>query len=335
MKEELLGFKLYLIQGKGASDGKMVRRKDRTVELRTSLLSTLFLVSPQLSVVTIQQHLINLYQLERKKATYINSYIDTLRLYGRYKKTTEYEEIDYFPEERYIQQTMSDEEIEAFLRLPPSRKGIVEEKHYYTWTLFFKIMAFTGMRPGEVSHLTTDDVDFGREVLILRETKTNDSRYVPIAPSFSHDLKEHMRSLEGELLFPPKSGGSYRGENTLGSDRWGYQFHTRLARLGIKRKGLRPYDLRPSFITRMLAEDISFSKIQKIVGHKQIATTAHYTHLTTKDIVKTIKKDPLNRKILPLYERTKMFRELVWKLLEDYATSSEEEKQLIEGLKRF
>ena len=34
----------------------------------------------------------------------------------------------------------------------------------------------------------------------------------------------------------------------------------------------------------MLEEDVNLFKVQKIVGHRKIETTAHYTHLTTKDI---------------------------------------------------
>jgi hypothetical protein len=52
----------------------------------------------------------------------------------------------------------------------------------------------------------------------------------------------------------------------------------------------------------MLDEDVSLPKIQKIVGHRRIDTTMHYTHLTTKDIIKAIKKDPLARRYLSTYE---------------------------------
>lgn len=77
---------------------------------------------------------------------------------------------------------------------------------------------------------------------------------------------------------------------------WHYNFHTRLKRLGIKRKNLTPYSLRHSLITRLLEEDVNLFKVQKLVGHHQIETTAHYTHLTTKDLQETIKKHPLIRK---------------------------------------
>jgi hypothetical protein len=49
----------------------------------------------------------------------------------------------------------------------------------------------------------------------------------------------------------------------------------------------------------MLGEDVNIFKVQKIVGHRQISTTAGYTHLTTKDIINAIKKDPLARGGLP------------------------------------
>jgi len=227
---------------------------------------------------------------------------------------------------------MSDAEIEAFLSLPPPTNGERVKNNYAVWTLFFKILAYSGMRPGEVAHLAIDRVDFGRQVFVLEDTKTNTPRYVPIAPALLSDLTDHIKTLTGDKLFPSTRGGKFRQNGVVNDVDWGYNFHSRIKRLGIKRKNLRPYSLRPSFITRMLDEDVNIFKVQKIVGHRQISTTAHYTHLTTKDITRAINKDPLSRASLPYYERLKLFREGTRKLLEDLAQSPEEEKEMLNSL---
>lgn len=335
------GFKLWLLREK-THRGKF--RKLKTVELHLTCLDRLIRNAPGLTISQINAYLLSLRDKGRK-GTYLNLFIDTMHLYGRFLKTKRYEKLEYYPVEEFRQETMSDEEIEDFLTLPPpktirryksgkTREIVYNEKGYKVWTLFFKILAYSGMRPGEVAHLTIDQVDFGRQVYILEadDVKTNRFRYVPIAYSLLSELKEHIKNLKGEHLFPAHSGKSFRQGAVVDDVDWGYNFHQRLKRLGIKRKNLRPNSLRPSFITRMLDEDVNIFKVQKIVGHKQIATTAHYTHLTTKDITKALSKDPLSRKSLPYYDRMKQFRTLVRKSLEDFALTPEEEDEMLRSL---
>lgn len=232
------------------------------------------------------------------KNTYINKLICNLRVYAQFAcLSEELQNYKFLPEEKYVKATMSDKEIEDFLGLPPPTvttrnhwngkmvTHTINPKLHHRWTVFFSIMAYTGMRPGEVASLSIDDVDWGRGVFVLDETKTNDFRYVPIPPNIEKLIKGYLEGLEGKELFPRASNVD-----------WGYNFHTRLKRLGIKRKNLTPYSLRHSFITQMLEEDVNLFKVQKIVGHRDLRTTAHYTHLTTKDTIRAIKKHPLVRK---------------------------------------
>lgn len=294
--DKITTFKLYLSQG---------NRKSRTIELHMQLLSRLLQSVGNISFSSVSRFLLTLKEKGRK-GTYINDYIDTLHLWDDCFGRHEFDKLTYFGEEEFVQATMSDEEIEAFLELSPktitrkSRWGTVDTYSYTTprWamqTLFWKIMAWTGMRPGEVAHLTVESVDFGRNVFILdpQWVKTNDSRLVPIPPRVKPELEEYIKSLKTSLLFPSSRGGKSRQGGVINDVAWGYDFHQRIKRLGIKRKNLRPYSLRPSFITRMLGEDVSIFKVQKIVGHRRIDTTAHYTHLVTKDIQRAMEKDPM------------------------------------------
>lgn len=202
---------------------------------------------------------------------------------------------------------MSDEEIEAFLGLPcPFQRAIhrtgkvffrpTDTKRWERMTLFWKICAYTGMRPGEVAHLEIESVDFGRGVFVLTDTKTV-PRLVPIPPNIKESIDWYCKSLLGKFLFPSARGGNHNGTGpVVDSVDWHYDFHRRIDRLGIKRTNLTPYSLRHSLITRLLEEDVNLFKVQKIVGHRRIETTAQYTHLTTKDIQEAIRKHPLIRK---------------------------------------
>ncbi|OGY24249.1 MAG: hypothetical protein A2Y57_04150 [Candidatus Woykebacteria bacterium RBG_13_40_7b] len=234
---------------------------------------------------------------EGKKATYLNSIVNTIRVYTQFLEDTSRQfdkHLRYFcflKEEEVIKSVFSDDEIESFLELPPPeihRNGRSWPNNpvlYNRWTVFFSVCAYTGMRPGEVAGLSTDDLDWGRNCFVLNQTKTGMPRLVPIPPNIHVLLKEYLTQVENSVLFP-------------GADNvdWHYNFHTRLKRLGIKRPGLTPYSFRHSLITRLLEEDVNIFKVQKIVGHRQLNTTAAYTHLTTKDIQEAIIKHPLIKK---------------------------------------
>lgn len=234
------------------------------------------------------------------KASYINDYVDSSKLWAECFGLSGFNEIRDLPEQEPEKAIMSDIEIEKFLGLLPKRNGPKELRNHMRWTVFFSIMAFSGMRPGEVAKLTVDDVDFGSQVYRLRaeNVKTNDYRNVPIASNVFDLVHKHIDDLpEGEtLLFRSRRGGKKFGEMVVDNVDWHYNFHTRIKRLGIKRRYLTPYSLRHSFITSMLEQDVNIMKVQKIVGHRRLETTAHYTHLTTKDIINAISKHPLVKK---------------------------------------
>lgn len=235
----------------------------------------------------------------------INNYVSTLRIYYAFcqengRSCDPLLKSLKFVKDRYRQKaTLSDEEIESILSLPPATKRYynvvtkkIEEttanpKSYEYWTVFFNILAFSGMRPGEVAALKVENVDFGRGVFVLEDTKINEPRFVPIAANITEILRSWVKDKEG-YIFPSK-----RPEGHTSSVEWQYNFTKRIKRLGIVRPNLTPYSLRHSLITRLLEEDVNIFKVQKIVGHHDLRTTSIYTHLTTKDIQKAINKHPL------------------------------------------
>lgn len=246
--------------------------------------------------------------------SYLNSLIFGARTYTHYLKDIgakypgDIFNIKLFKKQVAEKATMSDEEIEAFLSLPApvvtrySKFGKKftyshDEKHYYNWTIFFTIMAYSGMRCGEVAALTTDDIDWGINCFVLKDTKTGIPRKVPIAPNIKRPLKRYTTLLDGKYLFPSRRGGVNDNYKKVVDDvDWHYNFKTRIQRLGIKRRNLTPYSLRHSFITNLLSEDANLFQVAEIAGHKDIRTTQHYYHLNTKHLQRAIIKHSLIKK---------------------------------------
>lgn len=294
--------------------------RSSTVAFRIYCLKTLLSISDKLTPTDLEKYLLAQFKLGRR-GSYLNQLIHVMRAWGDFKDIEELKRIKFFKVEKSNKATLSDAEIEAFLKLPPGDN--VNKRIYHRMTLFFKIFAYSGMRGGEVATLTINQIDFGKGVFDLTKTKTS-PRLVPIQPILIDELKKYISSLITDRLFPRLNG----------SKSWRVHFHSRIKRLNIKRENLTPHSLRHSFITRMLSEDINMAKVQRIVGHKDISTTNQYTHLVTKDLVEAIKKDPLSRQSLPYADRFRHFREGVRKLLEDFAGSVDEEKQMIYDLSK-
>jgi integrase/recombinase XerD len=264
--------------------------KDRKLSTVNTTLYSLkrLLILKQITVPNVTSYLLDLKE-KGAKGKYLNHFVTAARLYGQFTENKELQKIPFFKVEPFVKATLSDEEIETFLSLKPwTYTQNIEDFH--RWTLFFSIIAYTGMRPGEVANLTVEDVDFGKNIF-LADGKTG-PRYVPIPPNLIKELQNYLL-LCRKFLFPaPRNGENH----SVSRASWVYNFSVRAKKLGLRRKNLSVYSLRHSFITRLLEEDINIFKVQKIVGHRQIETTAQYTHLTTRDICEAIKKHPLIRR---------------------------------------
>jgi site-specific recombinase XerD len=65
-----------------------------------------------------------------------------------------------------------------------------------TYHLIFSLMYALGLRVGEVSRLCVKDVDFKRQLLIIRETKFSKDRLVPFGPNIQHQLSSYLQLKE-------------------------------------------------------------------------------------------------------------------------------------------
>lgn len=203
-----------------------------------------------------------------------------------------------------------------------------EGKSQAMYGLIHLILSTTGMRPVELCDMGIND--YANDTFILRDTKTGDMRLVPCPDAVIPSMNLYLQNLhnnKSKYLF-------YHGEGLpIYTELISRQFRTRVRALKLKgNKTL--YSLRHSFITRLLAEDISIFKIQKIVGHKRITQTAVYTHLVTNDMVEALQRDPLTRDAQDKKSKINHFVENLNKLFADYV-GLEEVTQLRKVVKSF
>jgi integrase len=251
------------------------------------------------------QEYIDQLTLSGKSASYINQNVELCHLWAECFDVAELKKIKYIKRKNTtIRTTLSDSEIEQVLFLP----ALPRQPHFAQWTLFFGILAFTGMRPGELAHMTVDRVDFGRAVFVLRaeDTKTNTPRLVPIPPHLSASLEKQVKKIQRGVVFPSPQG------KILAATEWGRNFRERLDRCKISRNGLSVYSLRHSILTRLIDEDVNIFRVKDLAGHVRTQTTERYYHSSVKSLHNAIQKDPLALASAPVREVYGAFRRITY-----------------------
>lgn len=224
---------------------------------------------------------VNSLRKQGSRSSYINCEIANLKQWFTFTGEIEKFICPYAKQQETTKTILSQKEIELLINLPRQKGRAIKTHERYS--LFWKILAETGMRPKELATLKQKNIrDDG---VYLYETKTGRPRFVPLLPETIKRLKEFAE--DRDVIFINQLGTPLKKAD------WGNNFRYRLRILGIKRPGVSAYSLRHSKITRMIEGDISPFKIRKIVGHADIQSTLNYEHLTTRDVITANERDPL------------------------------------------
>jgi integrase len=128
---------------------------------------------------------------------------------------------------------------------------------------------FTGMRIGELLALTWADVDLGRKLIHVRDSKSGKGRHIPMSASVYEVLSPVTRHIDNARVFYNEDGKPYRSCRSA--------FATALRRAGIR--DFRWHDLRHSFASYLAMAGVDLNMIRELMGHKTITMTLRYSHL--------------------------------------------------------
>jgi len=139
-----------------------------------------------------------------------------------------------------------------------------------------------GLRASEVLGLRVGDIDSPRMLLWVRHGKGQKDRGVPLSPVLREALRAHWRQWRPtSWLF---AGKTPSGQRSLGALQ-------RVMRRAVQAAGLTKkvslHTLRHSYATHLLEAGVDVVTIQRLLGHRDLHTTARYLHLSVPHLGQT------------------------------------------------
>lgn len=145
------------------------------------------------------------------------------------------------------------------------------------------IMLFysTGVRLSELVGLDVGDVDLGKSVIKVFGKRSRE-RVIPFGAEMKCAMQEYLE--HRIALQSPENALFLSGSGRRVSRSTVYRMvREKLSGVtSIRKKS--PHVLRHSFATAMLNNDAELSAVKELLGHKRLATTEVYTHLTFEEL---------------------------------------------------
>ena len=160
----------------------------------------------------------------------------------------------------------------------------------------FEVLYGSALRRGECARLDLADLDLAEGTLLVRNGKGRKDRVVPLTARARQAIAAYLAETRPRLATnsgEPALFLSVRGGRLSGSG---------LARLVAKItreagvRGVSAHSLRHACATHLLQGGASVRAIQRLLGHKQITTTALYTHVEPREVAEMLRRcHPLER----------------------------------------
>ena len=200
---------------------------------------------------------------------------------------------------------------------PSEVRRVLAELTGIQW-LTVSLLYGTGMRLMECLQLRVQDIDFERNLIVVRRGKGDKDRVVPLPTSLAGPLRDHLAQVRalhqrdlndgfGEALLPNALAVKYPNAPR----EWGGQFVFPSGRLSVdprsgktrrhhlhesavqkavtaavRKAGIAKkagcHTLRHSFATHLLERGQDIRTVQELLGHADVSTTMIYTHVLNR-----------------------------------------------------
>lgn len=145
-----------------------------------------------------------------------------------------------------------------------------------------------GLRAGEIFKLTWDCVDFDRETILLKDTKSGKNRYAYMTPAVKTMLKARFPGQKNALVFKDKMGKQIQKISN--------NFMRTIEELGFNNEVVDRRDrvvfhtLRHTFASWLVENGTDLYTVKTLLGHSSLIMTERYSHLGENKLRDAIRK---------------------------------------------
>jgi integrase/recombinase XerD len=140
-----------------------------------------------------------------------------------------------------------------------------------------------GLRVSEVVNLLVADIDSQRQIICVRQGKGRKDRQVMLSPRLLDLLRSYWKSYRPSAwLFPGE-----RPENPISRESV-WRICKQAGEAAHLSKSISPHTLRHCFATHLLEEATDLRRIQILLGHRNLKTTAKYLHVSNLAVRSTV-----------------------------------------------
>lgn len=162
-------------------------------------------------------------------------------------------------------------------------KSTQNQKHF----LLLALLYGSGLRVSEVTRVRRRDINLREGTLMVRQGKGNKDRLTVLPETYREELADYIKPMgKNDYVF----FSNWDHSRPLAPRSVQAVMKRALEKSKIK-KNASCHDLRHSFATHLLENGVNLRYIQKLLGHKNIATTSIYTSVAKPALAKV--KSPL------------------------------------------
>jgi site-specific recombinase XerD len=266
---------------RGTAVTELLAQHDRGLHLRIANFAQHFRAAPdRLGPEHIREY--QLFLVQRKKASWavFNQAVCALRFFYHHTLHRNWmiEHIPYPRHEQKLPLVLSPAEVAAVFEATGNLKHR---------TILMTIYA-AGLRVSELTNLQVADIDSQRQVICVHQGKGRKDRQVMLSPKLLELLRIYWTGYRPTLwLFPGKLPERPISRGTV------FTICRRAGAAAHLSKPISPHTLRHCFATHLLEDATDLRRIQILLGHRNLKTTARYLHVSNLAVRTTV--SPLDR----------------------------------------
>lgn len=176
---------------------------------------------------------------------------------------------------------LSESQLRTFAETPTTGDNAIRDRA--AW----RMLAFLGLRRGEIQHLRVEDVNIEQRLIILRDTKDGHDAQVIIPDEIVPDLTAAIAGRASGYVCPAHGGGLWHGQEFT------VAFRQHLKACKLDGRGFTAHSIRHTFAMVLVRAGVHIADVRSLMRHKDIKTTMKYLHHDPEGLRAALHKHPL------------------------------------------